>query len=174
MSDIRGPLSMIGVPIADAMREHHHQPPDKMSVAVVGWVAAALAGWVYLGPAFVGGLLGVSGGGVEARAVWAGVGLPLLCLLFGLYAAGGQRDLAAAFGWLLLAVGWAALLWFEVYPDPRGLVGFLVKGVYCVSLAENLARAMAAAQPFRGGSALRRMERQLRRQNAPMRPVRRH
>src|SRR5208283_5202850 len=105
---------------------------------------------------------------------WAGVGLPLLCLLFGLYAAGGQRDLAAAFGWLLLAVGWAALLWFEVYPDPRGLVGFLVKGVYCVSLAENLARAMAAAQPFRGGSALRRMERQLRRQNAPMRPVRRH
>jgi hypothetical protein len=173
MSEIRGPLSGIGIPIVEAIREHQRLPPQQKSVAGVGFGASALAGWVYLGPDFVGGMLGVSLSDPLALEVWAGVGLvPLAWLLFTLRATRGQRDMVSAFGWLLFASAWAALLWWQMYPDPRDapLIAFLLKGIYWVSLAGNLARVFAAAQPFGGGgSALRAVNRQLRRQNAPLR-----
>jgi hypothetical protein len=172
MSDIRGPLSGIGVPIAEALREYRAQPPSKKSVAGVGFGAAVLAEWVYLGPAFDGRLLGISG--VLADEVWVAVAVvPLLWVIFTLRLARGQRDMASALGWSLLAAGWAALLWWHMYPDPRAapFLAFLLKGFYWAGLAANLARVVAALQLFGGGSALRAMNRQLRRHNAPLRPA---
>jgi len=164
MSDIRGPLSGIAVPIADAVREYRALPPPRKSVAGVGFGAAVLAEWVYLGPDFDGGLLGISG--APAVEVWLAVAvLPLLWVILTLRLARGQRDMLAAYGWLLRAAVGAALLWFQMYPDPRAapLIAFLLKGIYWAALAGNLARFFAAAQPFGGGSAERAIKRQLRR-----------
>jgi hypothetical protein len=156
MSEIRGPLSGVGVPIADALRDYRALPPQRKSVAAVGFGAALLAEWVYLGPDFDGGLLGISG--ALADEVWVGVALlPLLWLFFTLRLARGQRDMLSAYGWLLRAALFAALLWLQVYPDPRAapFLAFLLKGIYWAALAGNLARVFAAAQPFGGGSAYR-------------------
>src|SRR5271169_1128614 len=80
MSDIRGPLSGIGVPVADAIAQYRALPPQRKSVAGVGFGAAVLAEWVYLGPDFDGGLLGISG--ALADEVWVGVALlPLVWLM---------------------------------------------------------------------------------------------
>jgi len=156
MSDIRGPLSGIAVPIADAVREYRALPPPRKSVAGVGFGAAVLAEWVYLGPDFDGGLLGISG--MPAVEVWvAAAVLPLLWVILTLRLARGPRDMISAYGWLLRAAVGAALLWFQMYPDPRAapLIAFLLKGIYWAALAGNLARFFAAAQPFGGGSAYR-------------------
>src|SRR5271155_4976166 len=92
MSDIRGPLSGIAVPIADAVREYRALPPQRKSVAGVGFGAAVLAEWVYLGPDFDGGLLGISG--MPAVEVWLAVAvLPLLWVILTLRLARGQRDM---------------------------------------------------------------------------------
>jgi len=164
-----GPLSAIGVSIADSIAAHARLPPDQKNQRYVS-ISAAAVGWcAYLAPdAFA------LAGDWQTFGLWAGgSAIALLSTAAAFKAASGVRSWLTMLWRALLAATCLWLLWKRVYPDPREVVGFLVKGLYVGWLCANLARFLLAAGLWQG-NALRTIERQLRRQNAPLRPVRRH
>lgn len=171
-----GLLSAIGVPLAETVQEYSRrrqlQPPldpaqKAVRRAVIG--AAVLTACLWLSP-----LLWRNFGGA-ARGAWAFVAVAgLMALIAGLREARGAvpTNLLAAFWSASLLLAIAGLLLAGMFPADV-TQGYIVRGLYVSGLA-------AAAVSFWVYSGLgqvvarRAIERQLRRQNAPMRPVRRH
>jgi hypothetical protein len=189
MSEIRGGLlTALAQGINDPIEHHRRQPPDKQALAQVS-LAAHLLGWcLYLCPLIKTGpfplavLLGVSyfGNGHAPdwwlpEGSWAGLTmLGLLWLLSAwrqarLYA---RRELGTAFGRLVLAVIFAGLLWYHVYPDDWPAVALILKGFYIAWGLSHALRFIFAAQLFGGGSAERTIRRIVKRRGAPMIPAR--
>lgn len=158
MSEIPGPFSAIGVPIADAIAQHRRLSPHDKKLTVIGNTAALLAWCFYLSPGFAQPVwrapFSASQDALITAGIWAAVAIgAFLALLAGLRGVRGMRDWWAALWRLLLAGACAALLWQEVYPADWPAAAFLLKGFYWGWLAAHLARFWAAAQPFGGSSA---------------------
>lgn len=159
MSEFRGPLSAVGVPIAEGIAAHRAKPPYEKKLAGIGWAAALMAWCFYLRPAFVSPIWRAPFAASEQAWLTAGVwaaavivaGLALMAALHGVR---GVRDWWSAFWRLLLAGACAALLWLEAYPADWPFAAFLLKGLYWAWLAAQLARFWAAAQLFTGGAAV--------------------
>jgi hypothetical protein len=166
MSESHGMFSALGLPIVDAIEEHRRLPPDQKYQRVVSMSAAALGWCAYLAP------LGLSGDGV-LFGLWAGGGaIALLSLIAAFKAGAGLRSPLAMLWRALLAAACVWLLWNQVYPDPREAAGFLLKGLYIGWLCANAARFLLAAGLWQR-DALREIQKELQRQNAGLRPVRR-
>jgi hypothetical protein len=182
MSEIPGPLSAIGVPIADSIAQFRTAAPQQKQFIMVGLAASGLSWCVYLAPCFAGPLwqtrLAASADEWLMAEIWAGVtAFALLALIVGLMGTRGMRDGSAALWRLMLASICAALLWWQVYPEPEGadvvaVAGFFLKGAYWGWLAAHLARFFAASQLLIGDPEARlrrRLERERRREERRLR-----
>jgi len=166
MTEIHGPLSVIGAAAGEAITAHSSLTPDQKTAHYVSYSAGALGWCFYLAPrAFA---------DTTSTMIWAAVGtVALLSLIAALRAASGQRSPLAMLWRLLFGGGCAALLWYRVYPDWGAAAVFLLKGCYIGWLAMNAARFVLATG-LGQGNARRIIERELRRQNAPLRRARPH
>jgi hypothetical protein len=182
MSEIPGPLSAIGVPIADSFSQFRAAPPQQKQLIIIGLAASGLSWCVYLAPYFAVPLwqarMAASADDWLMAEIWGGVAaFALLTLLVGLMSARGMRDVPAALWRLVLAGICAALLWWQVYPAPQGtdwvaVSGFFLKGTYWGWLAAHLARFCAASQLLVGDPEARlrrRLERERRREERRLR-----
>jgi hypothetical protein len=176
MSEIPGPLSAIGVPLADSFSQFRAAPPQQKQFIIVGLAASGFSWCVYLAPWFAGPVwqarMAASADEWVMAEIWAGVAVfALLALLVALMGSRGMRDGSAALWRLLLAGICAALLWWQVYPEPEGtdwvaVAGFFLKGTYWGWLAAHLARFCAASQLLVGDPEARqrrKLERERRR-----------
>jgi hypothetical protein len=166
MSEIHGPLSAV----AGALVEHDRLTPPQQNIAHAGTAAELLTCCYWLAPFF------------EHRSgtpfiAWAAVsGAGMLWLLAALLTSRGQpRDFSIMVRALVFGGIFGALLWVEAYPDWGPLGVYLVQGFYWSLVAIHTARFIVAAQllSFGGGNALRIIDRQRKRRNAPLKPVRR-
>jgi hypothetical protein len=182
MSEIPGPLSAIGVPIADSISQFKAAPPQQRQLILVGLAASGFSWCVYLAPYFAGPLwqAGIAAPAEEwlVAEIWAGAtAFALLALIVALAGARGMRDGSAALWRLMLAGLCAALLWWQIYPEPEGndwvgVAGFFLKGAYWGWLAAHLARFCAASQLLFGDPedrARRKLERERRREERRLR-----
>lgn len=151
MSDprVQGPLSAIGVPIAESIAEHQRLPPYEKNVARATLGAGLLTWCGYLAAAFGDGARQFSD---VVLWVWAGCALlGLLWLAVGLRNARGPREMMAAFwsGAVVAVCGW--LLWHEAYPSGWGPLGaFILKGCYLAMLTSCAVRFWLAVRGMPG------------------------
>jgi hypothetical protein len=186
MSEIRGPLSAVAAAIVYPIEQHQRLTPPQKALAHVS-LAAHFVGWCgYLAPVFyrgqfVGALLRLQLHAPDevwiSVAAWAGLSvIAVLWLLAAMKAAHAPRSPGTALWRLLLGGACAWLLWNEIYPDVGPYWGplavFVLKGFYIAWLVSHVARFLVAAQLIGGGNALRTINREIRRRNAPVRPVR--
>jgi hypothetical protein len=189
MSDIRGPLHALSLAVVDPINQHRHLPPDQKRLAHLSLAAHSLGWCLYLCPLFKTGpylaavLIGAAlFGNGHAPDMWLPVGawgvLTAVSVLWLLSAWRGARqyfgrDFGMAFGRLLLTGAMAVLLWFRVWPDDWPLVVLILKGFYVAWGFSHAVRFLFAAQLSGGGNARGKIEREVRRRNAPLRPARR-
>jgi hypothetical protein len=143
MSEINGPFSAIGVPIADAIAEHRRAPFYERRMLTVGYAGFVLGICVWL---WLGGMTGLVFFAVAGSAAF--IAIAAMRSVQGVardpWAMCGRLIAAGFFAWLLLA---------EVYPADGSVIAFLLQGLYWGCLGEHLARAVAAAQLFGTSSA---------------------
>jgi hypothetical protein len=181
MSESPGLFSAVAVPIADSFSQFRAAPPQQRQFIIVGLAASGLSWCVYLAPYFAGPLWQARTASADEwlmAEIWAGVvAFALLALLVALMGTRGMRDGSAALWRLLLAGICAALLWWQVYPEPEGtdwvaVAGFFLKGAYWGWLAAHLAGFCAASQLLVGDPEARlrrRLERERRREERRLR-----
>jgi hypothetical protein len=114
---IQGPLSAIGVPIADTVTQHRQLQPYQRSLVHASWGAGLLAWCAYTGVTFGPELEQIE----FPPSVFIGwsicAGLGLLLLVVGLLRnTRGPRDVMAALWWAAVMAGCGWLLWNEAYP----------------------------------------------------------
>ena len=182
MSECPGLLTAIFGPVADAVAEHSRRrqllrqqqqqqplsPAEKaVTRAVVGAVVLTACLWV--SPLMARNFSAYAGGACAFVALAA-----LVALIAGLKESRGAvpTDLLAAFWSACVILGFGWLLFAGMVP-PDAAERYIVRGLYVAGLA-GAAVAFWIYAGFGQGNALRKIERQLERENAPMRPVRRH
>jgi hypothetical protein len=169
MSEIPGPLSAIGVPIADANAQRRAKPPHEKKLAIIGFAASLLAWCFYLSPDFAQPAwrapFAASHEEWMAADIWAAVVvIAVVVLMAALAGVRGLRDWTAALWRLALAGTCGALLWWQIYPDADvgewdASAAFLLKGLYWGWLAAQLARCWACLQLFGLGAEWREKRR---------------
>jgi hypothetical protein len=182
MSDprVKGPLSVIAVPLADAMAQHRASTPLQKNLTRAGGGAFLLTGCAYAAswsPVFLGGRFDALMDAFVhdpahppvALAVWAGVGaFGLLWLWVGVRGARGPRDVMAAF-WSAVRVALCVCALVRQWYLPRDygdwvLLGNLVlRGLYLCLLAEGAVHFLLAVRGPGGGNAASLVGQQIRR-----------
>lgn len=150
MSDprVQGPISVVAVPLADALAKHAALPPFQKNMARAAFGAGLLTLCAYTAVTL----------GKYAQTcpplyllIWtAAAGLGVLLLIVGVRGAQGQRDVMAAF-WpvvVLAGCGWA--LWH--FGGPAIFRDFYVRGFGLALLASTAVRAWLAMRGVSGNA----------------------
>jgi hypothetical protein len=191
MSDprIKGPLSMIAVPLGDAMAQHQAAPPLRKNQNRAVWGTWLIVAGVYAVHDFIAryhvdvGKL-AAGFARDPGGTASAVGWPFVieCTMIpfgalwvwvGVHGARGPREIMGTFWSLCFAGGCAYALVHGVYIDGDPDMNWYLKGFYLASLAASLMGLFLYARGPGGGNAAQLVQQQIQQQAQPWRIGRR-